>query len=81
MTFGTMVRSSKHVRLLLSVVVSLPCAAVLVAGLAGATMMPGKAWSADLRIPAKPAVPQETPSDRRKRLFEEFLRLRQKQNQ
>jgi hypothetical protein len=76
-----MVRPSRHILARLSVVVSLPCAAVLVAGLAGATLMPGKAWSADLRIPTKPAVQQETPSDRRKRLFEEFLRLRQKQNQ
>ena len=76
-----MVRPFRHVLTLLSVVVSLPFAAVLVAGLAGAALMPGKAWSADLRIPAKPAVQQETPPERRKRLFEEFLRLRQKQNQ
>jgi hypothetical protein len=76
-----MVRPSKHVLALLSFVVSFPCAAVLVAGLAGATLMPGKAWSADLRIPTKPAVQQESPSDRRKRLFEEFLRRWQKQNQ
>lgn len=76
-----MARPSRHILALLNVVVSLPCAVVLVAGLAGATLMPGKAWSADLRIPAKPPVQQETPSDRRKRLFEEFLRHWQKQNQ
>jgi hypothetical protein len=49
--------------------------------LAGVTLIPDNARAADLRLQTKPAVQQETPSDRRKRLFEEFLRRWQKQNQ
>jgi hypothetical protein len=60
------------------IAISLACAVVLFVALTGATLIPESARAADLRLPAKPAVQQETPSDRRKRLFEEFLRLRQK---
>jgi hypothetical protein len=68
-----MLRRFKHTSPLGRVVVSLPCAAVLFAAFAGATLIPQRAWSADLRLP-KPVVHQETPQDRRQRLFEEFLR-------
>jgi hypothetical protein len=61
-----------------TIALSLGCAAVLFAALTGATLIPQSARAADLRLPAKPAAQQETPSERRKRLFEEFLRLRQK---
>jgi hypothetical protein len=75
-----MVRPFKHVSTPFKIVLTLPCAAVLIAALAGATLLPQSAWSADLRLQTKPAEQQETPSDRRKRLFEEFLRTLQKQN-
>jgi hypothetical protein len=76
-----MVPRSKHALMPLKVVLSLPCAAVLFVALAGATLMPQSAWPADLRLQTKPAVQQETPLERRKRLFEEFLRYLQKRNQ
>lgn len=76
-----MVRRFKHTPTPFKIVLSLPCAAVLFMAVTGATLIPENAWAADLRLQAKPAAQQETPSDRRKRLFEEFLRLRQKQNQ
>jgi hypothetical protein len=76
-----MVRRFKHALTPFKIVLSLPCAAVLFVALAGATLIPENAWPADLRLQTKPAVQQETPSDRRKRLFEEFLRYRQKPNQ
>jgi hypothetical protein len=76
-----MVRRFKHTPTPFKIVLSLPCAAVLFMAVTGATLIPENAWAADLRLQAKPAPQQETPSDRRKRLFEEFLRLRQKQNQ
>lgn len=76
-----MARRFKHIPTLFKIALSLACAAVLFAVLTGATLIPETAWAADLRLQTKPAAQQETPSDRRKRLFEEFLRLRQKQNQ
>jgi hypothetical protein len=76
-----MPRRIKHAPTPFKIVLSLGCAAVLFAALTGATLIPESARAADLRLPAKPAVQQETPSERRKRLFEEFLRLRQKQKQ
>jgi len=75
-----MVRRFKLALAPFKVAVSLPCAAVLFAAVSGATLIPETARSADLRLPTKPAVQQEAPSDRRKRLFEEFLRQFQKQN-
>ncbi|MGA7074902.1 MAG: hypothetical protein WBZ30_26170 [Bradyrhizobium sp.] len=77
----TMARRFKHALTPFKVVVSLPCAAVLFVVFAGATLIPQSAWSADLRLQTKPAAQQETPLDRRKRLFEEFLRHLQKRNQ
>ena len=76
-----MVRRFKHALTPFKIMLSLPCAAALIVALAGATLMPQSAWPADLRLQTKPDVQQETPSDRRKRLFEEFLRYLQKQNQ
>ena len=75
-----MLRQFKHASTPHKVVVSLPCAAVVFAAFAGATLIPQRAWSADLRIP-KPVVHQETPQERRQRLFEEFLRYLRTQNQ
>jgi hypothetical protein len=76
-----MVRPFKHALAPFKIVLALSCAAVLLLALAGATLITDNAWAADLRLQTKPAVQQETPSDRRKRLFEEFLRHWQKQNQ
>ena len=76
-----MARRFKHTLTPFKIVLSLPCAALLFVALTGATLIPETAWSADLRLQAKPAAQQETPSDRRKRLFEEFLRYQQKRNQ
>jgi hypothetical protein len=75
-----MLRRFKHVSTPFKIVLSLPRAAALFVALAGATLIPQSAWSADLRLQTKPAEQQETPSDRRKRLFEEFLRHLQKQD-
>ena len=41
--------------------------------ISSAVMIPQQAWSADLKVP-KPVVRQESPSDWRTRLFEEFQR-------
>jgi hypothetical protein len=76
-----MVRRSKHSLTPLKVVLSLPCAAVLLVALAGAMVIPENAVAADLRLHIKPAEKQETPLERQKRLFDEFLRLRQQQKQ
>jgi len=76
-----MTRRFKHIPTPFKIVLSLPCAAVLFVAVTGATLIPESAWPADLRLQTKPAAQQETPSDRRQRLFEEFLRYRQKRNQ
>ena len=41
--------------------------------------IPQQAWSADMPVP-KPVVQQETPSDWRTRLFEEFQRYLHRRN-
>ena len=80
-----MVRRFKHIPTPFKIVLSLPCAAILFVALTGATLIPESAWPADLRLQTnlqtKPAAQQETPLDRQKRRFEEFLRYLQKQNQ
>jgi hypothetical protein len=76
-----MVRRFKHILTPFKIVLSLPCAAVLFVALTGATLIPQSAWPADLRLQTKPAEQQETPLDRQKRRFEEFLRYLRKQNQ
>ena len=76
-----MARRFKHILAPFKIVLSLPCAAALFVALTGATLIPERAWPAELRLQTKPVAQQETPSDRRKRLFEEFLRIRQKRNQ
>jgi hypothetical protein len=76
-----MVPLSKPMRAPFRIVLSLPFAAALVVVLAGAVLIPQSAWSADLRLRPKPAAQQDAPSDRRQRLFEEFLRRLQKKNQ
>ena len=76
-----MVRRSKHSLTPYKVLLSLPGAAVLCAALAGATLIPKSARAADLRLPTKPAVQQETPLDWQKRRYEEFLRFLKQRNQ
>ena len=76
-----MVRRSKHRLTPFKSVFSLRCAAVLMVALAGAMVIPESAAAADLRLHIKPPEKQETPLERQKRLFEEFLRLRQQQKQ
>ena len=73
-----MPRRFKHAPMPFKIALSLACAVVLFVALTGATLIPESARAADLRLPTKPAAQQETPAERRKRLFEEFLRLRQK---
>jgi hypothetical protein len=74
-----MVRRSKHSLTPFRSVLSLRCAAVVLVAIAGAMVIPGSADAADLRLHVKPPEKQETPLERQKRLFEEFLRLRQQQ--
>jgi hypothetical protein len=76
-----MARRFKHTLTPFKIVLSLPGAAVFLAVFAGAALIPERASSAYLRLPTKAPVQQEAPSDRRKRLFEEFLRYWQKHNQ
>lgn len=76
-----MLRRFKHALTPFKGVVSLPCAAVVVAAFAGATLMPETARAADLRLQTKPAAQREEPPDRRRRLFDEFLRYLQERTQ
>jgi hypothetical protein len=76
-----MVRRSKHSPTPFRSVLSLPCATVVLVALAGAVAIPQNAAAADLRLHIKPPEKQETPLERQKRLFDEFLRLRQQQKQ
>jgi hypothetical protein len=57
-----------------------PRAAIFLAAFASAAFVPQSAWPADLRLPPKPAVQREAPSDWRERLFEEFRRYLQRQD-
>ena len=67
--------------MLLKIFPPLPLAAVALIIISSAALIPQSAWSADLRLPAKPTVRQESPSEQRARLFEEFLRYLQRRNQ
>ena len=57
-----------------------PRAAIFLAVLASGALISQSAWPADLRLPPKPAVQREAPSDWRERLFEEFRRYLQRQD-
>jgi hypothetical protein len=76
-----MLRRFMHALRPFKVIVSLPCAAALFVVLAGATLIPESAWSADLRLQTKPPEQREAPPDRRRRLFDEFLRYLEKRDQ
>jgi len=54
-------------------------AAVTIAS--SAVLTPQQALSADLQLRPKPVVQQESPSDWRTRLFEQFQRYLQRKNQ
>jgi hypothetical protein len=61
-------------RIFFRIVFKLLGAAVLLAVSASAPPVSESAWSADLRLPPKPDVKQETPAEWRRHLFEEFQR-------
>jgi hypothetical protein len=76
-----MLRLSNHSPSRVNAIRALRCVTVLFVALAGATLNPKAAWSADLRIPAKPDVKHESVTERQNRLFEEFLRFLKRQKQ
>lgn len=65
--------------MLLKIFSPLGAAALLV--MSSAVLFPQSAWPADLRLPAKPIVRHDPPSDWRTRLFEDFRRYLQRRNQ
>lgn len=67
--------------MLLKIFSPLPLAAVALIVISSAILIPQSARSADLRLPSKPIVRHDPPSDWRTRLFEDFRRYLQRRNQ
>ena len=66
--------------MLLKIFPPLPLAAVVLFVVSSAALIPQDAWSADLRLPAKPIVRHDSPPDWRTRLFEDFRRYLQRRD-